>query len=483
MLPSEPTLSSRVHGSLGAELDRTRRSHHPRAGTGSPLRDSAGIQPDFASAPTSQHRSPAVRIALTGGRRGWRGAEVGYGAALPCRRGTGILRRVLTGGGVTEAEHSTVDPIGAARRPVASAETTVSEELEAPGWDEFLSTTGGGSYYQTAMWSRVKSSIGWRLRRITVTEGGRIVGGAQLLYRPLPHAGVLGNAGYVSKGPVVAPGRIDVASELLAGLCDMLGELRIRYLVLEAANAATEAGLGPHLSSERFVEGSLADFAPATTLVDLGHDEDTLLAAMKKKTRYNIGLGLRRGVQVREGDAADLPAYHAMLRSTAERQGFTPFSEGYYRTIWDELGPSGNARIFVAEVAHEPVAIQFTIPFGDRLDSKMPAWSGAAGNLHPNEVLHWETIRWSKQNGYRYYDFDGIKLDVARAAIAGDPLPEAERRSIASFKLSFGGEVVIRPGTYHHVPNRALAATLARIEGNAGARKLARRVRNLVHLG
>ena len=40
---------------------------------------------------------------------------------------------------------------------------------------------------------------------------------------------------------------------------------------------------------------------PDTVVLDLGYEEESLLAAMKGKTRYNIGLAAKKGVRVEEG--------------------------------------------------------------------------------------------------------------------------------------------------------------------------------------
>ena len=43
---------------------------------------------------------------------------------------------------------------------------------------------------------------------------------------------------------------------------------------------------------------------------------------MKQKTRYNIRLAARKGVTVRAGGEADLPAFYRLMEVTAQRDGF-----------------------------------------------------------------------------------------------------------------------------------------------------------------
>jgi lipid II:glycine glycyltransferase (peptidoglycan interpeptide bridge formation enzyme) len=82
-----------------------------------------------------------------------------------------------------------------------------------------------------------------------------------------------------------------------------------------------------------------------------------------------------------------------------------------------------------------------------------------------NELMHWTAIAWAHHAGYRYYDFEGISVEVAQALRDGRP---AQPRGVAFFKLGFGGVPVVYPGTYDLLPDglagRALRQVLPRLE-------------------
>jgi lipid II:glycine glycyltransferase (peptidoglycan interpeptide bridge formation enzyme) len=180
------------------------------------------------------------------------------------------------------------------------------------------------------------------------------------------------------------------------------------------------------------------------------------MAAMDSKTRYNIRLSERKGVTVREGTDGDLSTFYRLLLDTGARQEFTTYDEQYYSTVWHLYAPRGYARVFLAEYRGEPVSALFAIAFGDTVTYWRGAWSGRHGNVHPNEALHWAAIRWAGENRYKYYDFEGIDPEVAHAVVRGEPLSAGTQRSVATFKLGFGGEVVFWPGVYDWVPNPVL---------------------------
>ena len=87
-----------------------------------------------------------------------------------------------------------------------------------------------------------------------------------------------------------------------------------------------------------------------TVVSDLTPSEDALLAAMKPKWRYNIRLAERKGVVVRDGTAADLPAFYAMYAETGGRDGFLVRPFDYYRAIWERFLADGMGHVLLAEV-------------------------------------------------------------------------------------------------------------------------------------
>ena len=68
-----------------------------------------------------------------------------------------------------------------------------SASLEDRPWDDFVEITPGGHYLQTAGWANVKSVLGYRTARITISRDEQIMGGASILIRPIPILGAVGS--------------------------------------------------------------------------------------------------------------------------------------------------------------------------------------------------------------------------------------------------------------------------------------------------
>lgn len=329
-------------------------------------------------------------------------------------------------------------------------EPHVSSAGSDPRWDDFVARSPGGHHLQSTYWARVKAALGWQAARVTALRDGDVCGGAQILLRRVP---LLGTIGYVALGPVLDHDDVALRQCVLQGLQRISRERRTCYLVVQPPSAYQETVL-PELLNRGFREaGTLVEPNPtATVVVDLALDEATLLAAMRKATRYNVRRAERIGVRVREGGERDVPTFHRLLTMTARRQGFSVPPEQYFSHLLRVMGPDGHAKIFVAEYGGRPLSAVLVIAFGNRVSLKRAAWSGDQRDVHPNELLQWTVIRWAKRSGYHYYDFEGI--DRSCAAPSGKD--GRSRDSVTAFKMGFGGDVVVSPAAYQRIANPLL---------------------------
>ncbi len=330
--------------------------------------------------------------------------------------------------------------------------TQISDRTVDPEWDAFVAGAPGNHHIlQTSIWAQVKAFIGWQSLRVTVTDHGKIVAGAQMFVRRIPWAGAIA---YIPKGPVLATADAKVVEVLLAEVHRAAAAHRVRYLILQPANE--DVALAARLPQLGFQPSVTAVAPVATVMVDLSPDLDEILAAMKKKTRYGVRRGLKDGLTARQGDENDLATFHALLTATSRRQGFTSFGLDYFETMWRILSPQGHIKLFLVEYDDETVSAQIVVAFGDTVTAKLVGWSGEHGQRRPNELLDWTTLTWAKANGYRYYDFEGIDLQAAQAVVRGERPPESVAQTPTSYKLGFGGNVEIYPDAYAYIYNPLL---------------------------
>src|SRR5512135_2930958 len=87
--------------------------------------------------------------------------------------------------------------------------------VNRPTWDAFVASHPAGHLLQTWAWGELKARFGWRALRLALVEAGRLVAGAQVLFRPVRPGFSLA---YVPKGPLVDWADAAQTGALLDGL-------------------------------------------------------------------------------------------------------------------------------------------------------------------------------------------------------------------------------------------------------------------------
>lgn len=319
-------------------------------------------------------------------------------------------------------------------------------------WDAFVAGHLRGHLLQSWGWGELKTGANWRPLRLAFCRqsDGEMVAAAQVLRRTAFHLPArLGHLAYLPRGPLVDWSATSADGTSLADL--FLLKLRT-YLRGQGAFALQ---IEPSLSADD-PEASLAleilrrqgfhQTAPVqplrTIALDIRPDEETLLARMKEKWRYNVRLAARKGVEVRPANSlADVSAWYTLLQSTGQRDQFGIHTFDYYRKAWDIFVPRAQARLLLAYAGEELLAGIFVSCLGREAIYLYGASGNARRNLMPNYLLQWEAIRWARAAGAYFYDFWGIPAtDEPAEAMAG----------VYRFKSGWGGTTVTFPGNYQY---------------------------------
>jgi peptidoglycan pentaglycine glycine transferase (the first glycine) len=345
----------------------------------------------------------------------------------------------------------------------ARTDLQVSESTADSRWDAFVAGVEDGHHVQTSLWAQVKEVLGWKAMRLILADHDNILAGAQVLVKRYP---LLGTVGYVTKGPVCCGEDRDLARDIIEQLVQ---NCRSRHVALLAVQPPNDAHYMTSILSAQGLRRSTLDLAPtASLLVDLSLDEEALLAQAKRQTRQNIRRSSRGGITIREGNEADLQTFYGLHVMSSRRQQFRPYPEAYFDTMWRVFKPRGCIQLLLADHQNEAVSAILLVPFRDTVVAKLVGWSGLCRDLRPNEALFWGSILWSKNHGYRYFDFEGINLAGARKVLQGEPLPEALQHSPDFLKYGFGGKVVLYPESYDMVFNPMLCWAYSRLPLRVG---------------
>ncbi|HSJ54979.1 MAG TPA: peptidoglycan bridge formation glycyltransferase FemA/FemB family protein, partial [Anaerolineae bacterium] len=266
-------------------------------------------------------------------------------------------------------------------------------------WDRLVAAADG-HLLQTWPWGELKARFGWQVGR--VTAGPTL---AQVLFRRLP-AG-LGSIAYVPRGPA---GELDdpaALSELLAAVRPLARRRRAICLKIEP-DRDQDPALAAHLRALGFRPSPQGVQPRRTLVVDLQGEAEALLARMKQKTRYNVRLAARKGVTVRPGSQADLPAFYRLMEETGRRDGFGVHSHAYYEVAHELFVSRGRGCLLLAEYQGRLLAGLVAMAFGQTACYMYGASSGEERELMPTYLLQWEAMLWARREGCLFYDLWGV---------------------------------------------------------------------------
>lgn len=349
-------------------------------------------------------------------------------------------------------------------------EALVSSLLADPDWDAFVASVPAGQFEQTGAWAEAKSTEGWRTLRLVLRAEGRILGGAQLLCRPLPLAGRLA---FISKGPVLtADPRPGAVPRLIEELKRVLRREHILYLMVQPPDGSP--WLEKPLLDAGFRPVAAGPLIGATVRIDLGTGLEDIFGRLARGHRRDIRHGEAGGITVREGGREDIGAFFGLMSESSRRQRSAPnpSSEEFLRLLWDGLPGSGGAfKLFFGDRDGKPLAAHAVLGFNDTAWGWKLGWSGEAPGVPVNQIVCWESIRWAKQAGYRHFDFCGISREAAAGLLAGKALKESARGPDL-FKLMFGGEVMLLPGGFAYCPIPGLTPVVEKLVLEGSRRRL-----------
>lgn len=190
-----------------------------------------------------------------------------------------------------------------------------------------------------------------------------------------------------------------------------------------------------------------------TVVLDITKEESRLLQEMKSKTRYNIRLSQKRGVEVEEAGSEKLQLWYEMFSRTMKRKGVKAGSFDYFKSLFavkEEAGqtcrfPSVELKLLLAKKAGEYLAGIVIALCDDYALYLYGASTERRRNLMPTYRLQWEAIEYAKEYGCTRYDLHGIPKNKSR----NNPM-----YGLLQFKKGFGGYTVHRRGCWDYPYNK-----------------------------
>jgi len=251
-------------------------------------------------------------------------------------------------------------------------------------WEASL--RGNEHFLQSFVWGEFQQAAGREVLRLQVVDGEEVVGQAQ---------GVVTALGF-GVSYVYLSGISNFEFQILETILKFFNEQSYTFVRMESAEKID-------ISNFQFPISITKNRQPQHTLVlDISKTEEELLAGMHRKTRYNIRLAEKKGVEVRK--EKDIDVFWKLNEQTTSRDKFKSHDKIYYAKMLE----MDTCHQLTAYYEGVPVASNICIASGETFTYL----HGASGSEHRNVMapylLQWEGMKFAKEFGCTQYDFWGI---------------------------------------------------------------------------
>ena len=305
-----------------------------------------------------------------------------------------------------------------------------SEPLDDPAWDAKLAELDG-SFLQSAAWARFQEASGLKTHRLHGKDWACML---------IEHQSRLRHYLLAPYGPTLAtPSAYPKAMQVIADYAQKLGAQWVR----------TEATAGithdTPTDSYNIPSGISTKTAPKqvnpryTRIVDIGRDDETILASISSSTRSLIRQSDKKGLLTysTSSDPKDMKLFLAMMHAVSDRNHVHFHTDDYFLKQAEVLMPTGGMRLELALHEGKPVAGIVMHTFNKVATYTYAASLPEARDLNAAALLMWHgAILNSKRQGATTLDLFGV---AAPDAPANHPW-----QGFSSFKRKFGGEVMQR---------------------------------------
>lgn len=314
-------------------------------------------------------------------------------------------------------------------------------EKDKEQYNQFVSIQPLGSFLQSWDWGQWQEKLGRQVRRFFIKdEQGKIFGALEAVIMPLPLKRFFV---YVPYGPVFDGKPETIINELFSKFPKAI------FIRLEPKEM-------PNVTAPILNVIKSSNIQPAKTLViDLSRTEEELLSDMHAKTRYNIRLAQKHGVEIQDefvltvGKGLFAQEAVELIYNTAKRQAYLAQARSYFQGLVDFFAVQNSKadlrlHIYKALYDKQLLASAIIIDFGGTRTYLFGGSSSEQRNLMAPYLLHWQAMLDAKAQGQKSYDFWGIET------------AKGEEPGFVRFKLGFGGQAFQYAGAYDCVNSRAL---------------------------
>lgn len=298
-----------------------------------------------------------------------------------------------------------------ARQPGAVVATRLDSHIvSGPEWDRTIAGFDEVCQEQlhvfaTARWPAVQQEP------VIFSANGQVVGGSLMMVQKLPLG--IGQIAVSKWGPMLKDAAAADASAIRDGMIEALiaEYAERRGLMLSVLPRAALAPSNPdyeRLMARGFKRGSELGF-PSRYIVNLRLSDAELRKSFHQKWRYHLNKSERAGLSFEHAGPEQIGEFDALYAAMTDRKQFPDHSA--YETVPLLMGIEVDAlrpELFFVRHAGQIVAGALIFKAGDRAVYLYGATNEAALPLRAGYFIHWNIIRWLRDNTEAgWYDLGG----------------------------------------------------------------------------
>ncbi len=281
---------------------------------------------------------------------------------------------------------------------------------EVNKYNEFVKQSKYTNHMQDLRWGKVKSS--WIQEAVYIEENGKITHAMTVRLKKIPYFNSY--FAYASRGPVCAPDDMVGIDRLIKELDTVIKKYNVYVLKFDPEILYSQElekkyrDAGYKVLSRNKTSDELIQPRYNMLLYISGKSEDDIFKGFSEKTRYNIRLAKRKGVEVRYSKSEeDLKIFYELYKVTCKRDKIGCRDYEYFENMLEAYNED-EIRIYIASYENENLASAININYGGKSFYIYGASSNEKRNLMPNYLMQWEMIRWAIQTNCKNYDFGGV---------------------------------------------------------------------------
>lgn len=290
---------------------------------------------------------------------------------------------------------------------------------------------------QSYQWGEFRKKTGIQVERLGFFVEGRLQKAMQITFHKVPFFDRY--IGYFPKG--FTPDEDQMAALLQLAKKYKVISIKMEPNVKKPLEQSSADNPSVKFLSKYQTEEGRPLFTRYTFELDLTQSEEELLTLQSSKTRYNLKLAQKKGVQIIEDSTKQgLEEYLQILAETTTRQGFYAHTPDYFRQLFDTFKSDDMMRIFKAVYEGQTLVVWIVFVFNGILYYPYGASSTKHREVMASNLMMWEVIRFGQSQGCHSFDMWG--------SLGPEPDPNNPWYGFHRFKKGYGGELIEFIGTY-----------------------------------